>query len=188
MRTITFLLGLLLSLGCLTSCQDNGSAASADTASEPLTDQPPADPYLITETGFFGISPGDAIADHSQHLVKGVLQNGEGEFEVYYIRDEKGQELGYVLPSPNDESKVGDMAITTPAAHTPEGIKVGATLGQLEKEVGTLPVYGSEIEGRTTAVQGRLQYLLDSYNNSYEVDRKMIGPETEIREIWVQRG
>ncbi|MGB0929218.1 MAG: hypothetical protein ACPGVB_00485, partial [Chitinophagales bacterium] len=99
-----------------------------------------ANPYLIGEKSFMGLTSGNSIADHKDVLEKSVLKTGEGEFEVFNIKNKSGEVVGNILPSTKDASKIGIITINTPKAQTKEGAKIGMTFKELEGLLGDLPV------------------------------------------------
>lgn len=149
-------------------------------------DKAPA--LLITTTSFAGIQPGDPIANHGDRLKKDILRNGEGEFDIFTILDKNGKELGYAMPGYKDDKLLGDITITSPAAQTKDGIRVGMTYGELRKTLPGIAVHGSEIEGRTYAHHGNLYYRLDTYHNTYEIDPSSINDGVKIIEVVLSKG
>lgn len=137
---------------------------------------------LITTTSFFGLSRGDKIAAHSKILKKDVLKTGEGDFDVYKIMDGKTL-LGYVYPHPKNKKLIGDIEITSSLASTKNGIRISSTLADLEKIYPNIKIHGSEIEGRTYAVLGKMSFKLDVYLSTYKVDRSKIKKSTKITQI-----
>ena len=138
---------------------------------------------MISEDSFRGIKVGDKIADHSDYIKKEVMETGEGDFEVYTIKDFNNNPAGFFYLDMNDESLVGDITVETMMAETAEGIKIGSTFGDLKAALPTIEVHGSEIEGRTHATHNSLSYRLDIPNFSYEVNVEKIPLDTKIREI-----
>jgi len=189
---ITVLLSffLIIGFGCVpkdnssTTTPPENSKPSTETAAKPETKPTEAaNPYLITDQSFMGIAPGNSIEEHGDVLEQGVLKSGEGEFEIYNIIDESGQKLGYVMASPQDASKIGNIAITHPKASTEEGISIGATFAELESTLGEMAVHGSEIESRTYAYKGHLAFLLDDYHSTYELDKSKVKKDAKIKQI-----
>lgn len=141
----------------------------------------------ITSTSFRGISVGDNISQHTDYIQKETLQTGEGDFEVYRIKDFNNHPVGYLIPDPTDVTLVGDITIESPTANTAQGIKVGSTFEELSKAIPNIPVHGSEIEGRTYAIDNNLAYRLNAAHFSYEIDPSKIAPTTKITEISIRR-
>ncbi|MFK7905344.1 MAG: lysozyme inhibitor LprI family protein [Chitinophagales bacterium] len=141
------------------------------------------DRYLIDSKSFYGISKGDPIAKHKDVLEKGILRTGEGSFDVFYIKNDKGDLLGHLDTQFRDESRVGAISIDTPLAKTKQGVHVGMTFGELEKILGPIEVHGSEIESRTHASKDGIWYLLDAYFGTYEIDKSQIKKDTKIKQI-----
>ncbi len=183
--------GLLLTALFFSCKSENKSTARADSAfaARPATasvsDANSLD--IIFPDSFRGIAPGDKLATHEAELVKSQLVNGEGDFTVYLIMDGPESKIGYLMPDPNDETKVGDITITSSIPTTTEGMKVGMTLGDLFNRYRNLEIHGSEIEGRTTATKGPLSFQLDANNYEYEIDPEKIPLNTKITEISINR-
>jgi hypothetical protein len=145
------------------------------------------DPYLISNGNFLGLSPGGSMAEFVDGLRSGVLQTGEGDFDVHYIDSAEGDELGYVMADPRDEGTIGSIYITSAKVVTEKGVRVGTSFAELQQRMGKLAVNGSEIEGYTYATVGGLAFRLDAGNWSYEVDQSTIKPDTKVIEIVVER-
>ncbi|MEM9929004.1 MAG: hypothetical protein AAF840_04260 [Bacteroidota bacterium] len=144
-------------------------------------------PYRISNGIFLGMRPGGKLEAFADGLRADVLQTGEGDFDVFYIDGAEGNELGYLMADPNDESLIGSISITAEEVVTEEGISVGMTFAELEEKVGPVEVHGSEIEGYTYAYKYGLAYRLDVNFWSYEVDEAKIDPATKLLEILVSR-
>lgn len=140
---------------------------------------------LIETTSFYGISIGDDISEHADKLKKALLQTGEGDFDIFEIR--KGEDvLGFIFPNYKDETKVGDITVTSPLASTKEGLKVGSTFEELEKVFTDFVINGSEIEGYTHVEAAGLAYKLDVYMQEQNIDKSKIDKSTKITEINIQ--
>jgi hypothetical protein len=175
--------------------------ADISTTAPPAADTPAADapadsgemtpasdePYLVSNGYFLGLTPGGSMIEFIDGLRSGVLQTGEGDFDVHYIDSAEGDELGYVMADPRDEGTIGNIFITSPKVVTEEGIRVGMSFSDLQEKIMALEVHGSEIEGRTYASGDGLSFRLDAGNWNYEVDPSAIKPETKILEIVVER-
>lgn len=143
-----------------------------------------ASDFLIQESGIAGVFTGDPIGNIEHRITKGQLASGEGNFVTYNFKSQDGkEELGYFLVDINDESLIGDIVITSPAAATSNGIKVGDTFADLKAVAPGLEVHGSEIESRTSAFAGHFAYLLDAAFNTYEVDENKVKPSAKIKQI-----
>ncbi|MEM7571458.1 MAG: hypothetical protein AAF433_01105 [Bacteroidota bacterium] len=195
MRT---LLGLLLLTGAIlfffacggesatsTKAPDEPSASSSTT--ETSTDSPTTNErafnWIISETGFNGLSSGLRFSELSDELELGIVEMGEGDFEVHFIPGPDGDPIGYILPHPWDESLTGTVVFRSSEVRTPAGITVGNTYGDLRQLLPDIEVHGSEIEGHTYAEDGELLYRLDSYNWAYDLTGIDIDPTTQILEI-----
>ncbi len=185
----TFLITLFLLIGFGCTPKDNSSTTTppkeetSNTDMDAKSEPEEVNPYLIGKKSFMGLTPGNLIADHSDVLEKSVLKTGEGDFEVFNIKDESGEVLGNILPDPRDESKIGIITITSTKASTSEGAKIGITFKELEEVLGELPVHGSEIESRTSAFKGNWSFLLDAAFPSYEIDKNELDVNVRIKVI-----
>ncbi|WP_020568989.1 hypothetical protein [Neolewinella persica] len=189
-----------LFLVVLMSCGNNKTIADTEGIETPAADTPDPndgntaiydvdddDPYLISNGYFLGLTPGGSLAEFVDGLRSGVLQTGDGDFDVHYIDSAEGDELGYVMADPRDGGTIGNIYITSPKVVTEEGIRVGISYSELVEKLGALEVHGSEIEGQTYAISDGISYRLDAGNWSYEIDPSTIEPDTKIIEIVVER-
>lgn len=191
---ITIFLGLCLTLGFGCTPKDNSSTTTppkeeVTSKSETSTKPKPTEKtnlYLIEEKSFMGLSPDNSIENHLDILEQSTLQSGEGDFEIYNIKNESRETVGYILPSPKDASKIGIITINTPKASTKEGAKIGMTFKELEAVLGELPVHGSEIESKTYAFKGNQSFLLDAAFNTYEIDKSKLDVDTKIKAIEIR--
>lgn len=196
---------LIVALVGLTACGNDNATANDDaveTEYQPTdVNTPTAYPtesqvaeladedYIISNNSLYGIKSGMTFAEISNKVKSGTLRNGEGEFSVYYISDGANEPLGYILPDPNDESRVGDIVITSPKVRSKNGFGVGSTFVTLQTVFPKLKVHGSEVESRTYAkpTENGIQYRLDAAFNTYEVDKSKIDPATKVTEIYIPR-
>lgn len=132
------------------------------------------------------IVSGVVLDSLSSFLEKGVLKNGEGDFEVWYIKQTDGEQLGYLMEHPFQKGRVGRIFITSKEIVTEEGLHVGSTWADLLKVHPDIEVHGSEIEGRTAATFGSYRYQLDSRSYEYEIERSSILPQAKVELIWIQ--
>lgn len=186
-----FFLLMILAPSCKREAETNES--SSDPSSTSATEQPGETKtakdqledkeYVFGEDGVFGLSAGQAITEAGSKLEKGVLRTGEGEFDVYFIKDTDGEEIGYVLPGYPDESKIGDIFLTSPKFRDEIGIRVGKYFRQLQHVYPGIQAHGSEIEARVYAVQEPFKFRLDYMNTQYDLDEDEIPATTKITEI-----
>ena len=192
----------LCSLLLMTACRTDSASAKpgeADAAATPYGAQAdnvgeqsiyevdPEDPYLIFNHTIFDLSPGQPLAPALDRLRRGTLRTGEGNFKVYHIKDKQGEEVGYVMPDPLDESLIGDIYITSDRVVTEQGVRVGYTYGELVERLGALEVHGSEIEGSTSADYKRLRFMLDEQHFAYELGQEQVSPSAKVTEIVLMR-
>ncbi|WP_338768892.1 hypothetical protein WAF17_08725 [Bernardetia sp. ABR2-2B] len=139
---------------------------------------------IIYEKTFLGLSSDMKIADYEGTLEKGLLQTGEGDFDIFNVKDKDGNIVAYFVPF---EEKVGSITVTSELAQTEDGISIGDTFGTLLEKYPNLKVYGSEIEGYTQAiVNDELGYRLDEQHYDYELKTSDIKKDSKIIEITVK--
>ncbi len=181
---------MLVTLLALLACGESGTAGDRSAGdpivaagTEPHRD---ADAYTIRGSGFFGLSAGHPLADHPDRLEAGILRNGEGDYDVHYIRDEDGERLGYVLPSVADSTLIGDIVITSDVPVTASGLRVGDGFGKLLIAYPELTVQVSEIESRAYAYAGPYAFLLSGVAGpAGEVNPASVNGQATIREITI---
>ena len=191
----------LLVVGLALSCKTDSTADAAATPTPPGADAPnvdessiyevdPEDPYLIFNGTFFDLAPGQPLAPAEARLRKGKLETGDGSFEVYYIDGPEKEELGYILPDPNDETRIGDIYLTSERVVTEQGVRVGNTYAELVERLGALEVHGSEIEGATYASvgAGKLRFRLDEQHFNYDLGAETVSPGAKVVEVVIPRG
>lgn len=189
-KTVT-LLGFLFVLAM--SCNETQTPSSEiqETTTDTITTVEEKEvvteemPLTIFQNSFFGISPGSKIADHEAIIEKGLLQTGEGDFEIYNIKDEKHGVLGYFFINYNDNELVGSICITSPLAKTEENIGIGSSFGDLLTKYENLEVHGSEIESQTFASQGSLAFKIDELHSSHDLEINAIAKEAKILEVHI---
>lgn len=143
------------------------------------------DPFVISGGQVLGIRPGDDITAVN-NTKKTVMKTGDGDYTVYELNDDGGKKLGYLVPDPNDEQKIRSIHVTSDYLTTDKGISVGSTFEELEKMMGSAEVHGSEIEGRTYAKVGGLQFRLEAANFTYKLDKAKIKPGTKVTEVIIE--
>jgi len=142
---------------------------------------------MVKGRSFMGIAVGDKIMTHKSKLGKDVLRNGEGEFTVYRLKDNRGQNVAYCLPDTNNEFLVGQIVIHSSEVKMENGISIGMAFHQLTDIYPDLKVHGSEIEGRTYAnPNNELSFLLNVPNFQHEVSRAAISDSAQVKEIWLK--
>lgn len=141
---------------------------------------------IIYQKSFLGLSPDTKITDFGGTLEKGFLKTGEGDFDIFNLKDENGNTVAYFVPFGKNQDEVGAITVTSTLAKTEDGIKIGDTFGSLLEKYPNLKVYGSEIEGYTQALVGNLGYRLDEPHYVYELKIIEIKKETKIIEIIVK--
>ncbi len=193
-RNLKLCVFFIASLG-LFSCgaeqkQEAESAEIETTEKEIVVEtEQEANPLTIYQTSFLGLSPETKIEDYKGTLEKDLLQTGEGDFDIYNLKDDNGNVVAYFLPFgeiEGKEYKVGSITITSQLAETEDGIKIGDTFGTLLEKYPDLKVNGSEIEGYTQATVGNLGYRLDEQHYNYELKTSEIKKDTKITEITIR--
>ena len=170
--------------------QNCGDSASTEQDESQQTEQPQAvkaeqeaNPFLVTTNSFYGLTIGGKIGD----LEKSVLETGEGSFDIFLIKDENGEELGYVDANYEDESLIGGITISTKKAVTEDGVKIGMSYADFNEKFPDAELHGSEIEGYTsTNVNKNVYYELSDRHWEYELDKNKIAEGTTIVAITVQ--
>jgi hypothetical protein len=175
-KTVSLLFAMSLALS-----SSNGQSNTSETA-ETTEKRAKFTQMLITSQGFRWLVLGDPISKHKNYVKKSEISTGEGDFDVYDIKDFENQPAGYFVASKNKLS-VGDITVETSKARTEEGIKVGDTFKDLLKVFPNIEVHGSETEARTYATVGNISYRLDMANTAYEVEKKRIPASTKITQI-----
>lgn len=156
------------------ACQAN--TTSKEEATSEVEAPAPQLPNNISTTamrsalGISEIVPGQGIQalieKAGKKIVKGIVENGEGSFEVYKILDDDGEELANIYCIENDElvEVPQSIQITSNRIATPEGIRVGDVYEKLQATYRDFTVTGSEIEGWTYARIGDVYIRLSAYN------------------------
>ncbi|PIY11219.1 MAG: hypothetical protein COZ18_04490 [Flexibacter sp. CG_4_10_14_3_um_filter_32_15] len=142
---------------------------------------------IIYEKSFLGLSSDMKISDYQGTLEKGLLQTGEGDFDIFNVKDKEGNIVAYFVPFGEKEDKVGTITVTSELAKTEDGIKIGDTFGTLLEKYPNLEVFGSEIEGYTQAiVNEELGYRLDEQHYNYELTTSEVNQGAKIIEITIR--
>ena len=157
--------------------------ADPNNGNTALYEVDPADPYLISNGTFLGFGIGEPLAANIDLLRKGVLRTGEGTFQVYYIDDADGEELGYVMDTPDKAGRIDRIAVKSPKVVTERGVRIGLSVDELEQRLGPLEWHGSEVEGRAGAEKDGLYYRIDQPVFQYEVSREEIKDGAKVVEI-----
>ena len=192
--TITYLLPLLLFTlftACGTDQATSTTEGTEETEADPTTDllqesEPAGEEHfkwIISEADFNGLKSGLPFTELGDQIEPGVVEMGEGDFEVHFIPGPDGQPIGYILPHPWDESLTGTMVFRSSQVKTSAGVGVGDTYGDLLRTMPDIEVHGSEIEGYTYAEADGIGYRLDSYNWVYDLTGIEIDPATQILEV-----
>ncbi len=177
----------LFSCGSTQTKEAESTEVEVTTTETEVKEEPKKETDLIIyQKSFMGLSPDTKIIDYKGTLEKGLLQTGDGDFDILNMKDDKGNVVAYFLPFGEKEDKVGSITVTTELAKTEDGIKIGDTFGTLLEKYPNLQVFGSEIEGYTQAVVGNLGYRLDEQHYNYELKVSEVKKETEIIEIIVK--
>ncbi len=193
---VFFLFLIILYLGACTNGQKAETADKAieapskeaiEKAKEEEQKKEEAERYLITSEGFYGIKIGGNSSDYADLLDNGMLRDGEGEFDVFYIKsgDNKQPPLGYLTETPNDGTAIENIFVTTPKAKTKEGIGIGTTYAEIESKLPDFEVHGSEVESRTHIFVDNLAFQLDFPSASYDLDKTKIPKEAKVIKIWI---
>ena len=145
---------------------------------------------LIRPGNAFGIEIGMPVAMlDSNRFTKGVLQTGEGDFDVYWVEgDNHDNSLGYVLPMDfvDQGELVHMMVVLSPKHKTVEFMGVGHTLAELRQAYPTLSVHGSEIEGYVFASAPNYDFKLDMHDMRSDIPLEELDPEVKVTEVWLK--
>lgn len=108
----------------------------------------------------------EVIETSGASIERGTVENGEGLFDVYKVRNNEGEELAnlYYVEQEDGQEILFDIEITSPRIATPEGVRVGDPLSKLRKYYEDIEITGSEIEGWTYATVGNVAFRLQAYN------------------------
>lgn len=144
--------------------------------------------YLVTPEGFYGIKIGGNSSDYAALLDNGMRRDGEGEFDVFYIKsgDNKKPPLGYLTEAPNDGTAIENIFVTTPKARTKEGIGIGTSYAEIEEILTDFEVHGSEVESRTHVFVGNLAFQLNFPSAEYNLDKNKIPKDAKVMKIWIR--
>jgi hypothetical protein len=142
---------------------------------------------IIFQNSFLTISPGSQIAEHKASIEEGILQTGEGDFEIYNILDVQKNVVAYFFADHADSELVGTIYITSPLAQTEDGISMGDSFGDLVAKYSDLEVHGSEIESRTFANVGNWSFRINDSHSSYKLEISAVSKEAKIIEIAINR-
>lgn len=139
--------------------------------------------YIIRPYGILNIKIGDSFDGHENNLKPHLLKTGEGNFQAYKIYTTRGTEVGFAIPSPNDKFKIGSIEVNNAEFKTLKGIGVGSTYDELKRAYPNIQTHGSEVESRTISYIDGLSFILDAYFNTYDIDKKLIRPNTKIKSV-----
>lgn len=190
MKTTFKVFMLCLAIAGFQSCGDGASTEQEVTQQTQQTQEPQqvqaeqeVNPYLVTTNSFYGFTIGEKFGD----LEKFVMQTGEGDFDVFLIKDENGEQIGHIDPYYKDESLVGGITITTEKAITEDGVKIGMSYADFNEKFPDAELHGSEIEGYTsTNVNKNVYYELSDRHWEYDLDKSKISKDATIVGITVQ--
>ncbi|MFK7946995.1 MAG: hypothetical protein AB8G11_05350 [Saprospiraceae bacterium] len=170
------------------SCDDSASTEQESQQTQQIQQpqaveaEQEANPFLVTTNSFYGFTIGEKFGD----LEKFLMQTGEGDFDVFLIKDENGEKLGHIDSHYKDESLVGGITITTEKAVTEDGVKIGMTYADFNAKFPNAELHGSEIEGYTsTNVNKNVYYELSDRHWEYELDKSAISKDATIVGITV---
>ena len=178
---------VLLTLALLFSACNADKSAATEAEKMEAPAPPPTTPEAIIMGQLLSIPAGIPISNIDMSLEKGLLQSGEGEFEVYYIKTDTGKEVGYIVAEPEDAPLVSNIFITDSGLVLPNGLHVGSTWAEVKDAAGSVEVHGSEIEARTYADLGDYQLRLEYMSTSYDINESSIPNDTKVTEIWLRK-
>ena len=180
---LTVLTSILLTAACEGTVSPEPEDQSASVTSRDTFEAEPPQ-YVVRQNRFYGLVQGEPIADAGDRLQRTTRNDGEGAFTVYRILGDEGEEIGYVVPSVADSTRIGDIHVTTRTAATEGDIRVGHTYARLRIAYPALEVRGSEREGRTYAYTRNKAFRLADFTSSEtDIDEGSVPPDTKINEI-----
>ena len=118
--------------------------------------------FTISAQSFYGITLGRPISDFFGQLQKGILETGEGTFDVYYIQSTNNEELGYILENEKDHT-VLSIVITSSKGLMDNDIAVGSTYQRFREVYPQAEINRSEIESRFFTSSGNFVFFFDGY-------------------------
>lgn len=121
------------------------------------------DKHVITPEGIYGITFDRPVSDFFGELKKGILNTGEGDFKVYYIRTKKGEEVGHLFVDESDQS-IKTIEITSSTVSTNDGVAIGTSYKKFSEIFPEAEVRRSEIENRLFTKRGKFIFLFDGYS------------------------
>lgn len=196
MHTIKILFIISCSFLFFSSCNETNTTTEAVTKTEnidnkveekTIQEEEKEVPLIIFQNSILSMSPRHPIKEYEAVIEKDLLETGEGNFEIFNLKDAKNNVVAYFLPDPNDNSLIGEIYVTSPEAQTEDGIKIGQTFGDLLDKHPDLEVHGSEIEGQTFANYGNLSFKIDEPHSTYDLDINAVSKEAKIIEIVINR-
>ena len=182
---LTVLTSILLTVGCEGTVSPEPEDRPASTvARDTFEAEPPQ--YVIRQNRFYGLVQGELITDAGDRLKRATRNDGEGAYTIYRILGDDGEDIGYVVPSVADASRIGDIHVTARTAATEGDIRVGHTYARLRIAYPALEVRGADTEGRTFAyTKNKAFRLADFTSRDTDIDEGSVPPETKISEIVV---
>lgn len=169
-KSLFFIYLCLFLAACQSNTQSNEEVATETEVEAPVLPDNITTTSMRAALGISNIVPGQGIdatiENADKQIVKGVVENGEGSFDVYKIMDGDGEELANIYCIENDElvEVPHSVQITSNRIATPEGIRVGDSYEKLQATYRDFKVTGSEIEGWTYAQIGDVYMRLSAYN------------------------
>lgn len=136
----------------------------------------------IEYNSYLGIEIGKSINNYHTLLKPGVLETGEGSFNVQYIIYQSDT-LGYVL----GKSAIESIHIWDARGATNDGVRVGTTFKELTTLLKDPEVHGSEIESRVHVLNKTYMYRLNYNSIDYHIDQSRIPDTVRVKEIIVFR-
>lgn len=140
-----------------------------------------SDPRLIIDGKVIGLQAGEAIAAApAGRLEAGSLESPKGKTEVYYIRYDKDEPIGYVLPDPNDKNKIGDIHITSSDLRLPSGLVVGTNLKKIKMIYPDVKLIESGNSDIIYADVGAYRFQLEPKKRRVNLDEGVGGTEQMV--------
>lgn len=179
---LTLLLASVTLLACSNPKENNKSETQQKQAIQNEVAVEAKEDAKIQGNSFRGIRPGDLIDSHKEKLQAGKIKRGNSVKEVL-IMEEKGLEVGYVVPNREDKRLVGNITILSEEFATDRGIRVGNTLKEALKMYPNLNVKQMKNGKKVYVTDGKVAFLLDIETDKKNLVLKKIPETTVILEI-----
>ncbi len=187
---LKFVAPLLLFVACSEgppSTPETAAVENPNAGNTAIYDVDPDDPYEIGDSSFMDMRPGEDIGPFTRQLRPGIIPVDGQDQTIFYIEGRKRERLGYVKVDELDQSKMGDIYITSPDVVTRDGIRVGNSYQEILERLGKVDVQGGGGDGPAYLTQGKLAYRLAMSELQDAFDPNAIDSTTKITEIVIRK-